>query len=178
MALTAEEKIQLAEGLKQAGDDAFRTNDVQTALRKYHESLLYLNGLDKSALPVSLGGGDELPNEDGDKPKGKVNELLDKIYSNQSACYIKKKNWKRAIEAADKALSKNKDNHKALFRRAKANGEMGFLEKATKLFEELREKSTDDNEKNLIDQELNRMQLEDARRRKQVDSSLRGFLNK
>jgi hypothetical protein len=31
-----------------------------------------------------------------------IDEMLEKIYANQSACHIKKGNWKRAIEAADK----------------------------------------------------------------------------
>jgi len=32
----------------------------------------------------------------------KIDEMLEKIYANQAACHIKKENWKRAIEAADK----------------------------------------------------------------------------
>lgn len=28
--------------------------------------------------------------------------MLEKIYSNMSACHIKKNNWKRAVETADK----------------------------------------------------------------------------
>ena len=31
-----------------------------------------------------------------------VDDLLGKIYSNQSACHMKKGNWKRAVETAEK----------------------------------------------------------------------------
>jgi hypothetical protein len=34
-----------------------------------------------------------------------VDDLLGKIYSNQSACHMKKGNWKRAVETAEKVRS-------------------------------------------------------------------------
>ena len=42
---------------------------------------------------------------------------------------------------AVKALAKNENNFKAMFRKGKALGEQGFHERAVKLLEEVKEKS-------------------------------------
>ena len=72
-----------------------------------------------------------------------------------AACHIKNGNWKRVIDTADKvlhfflpvhwitsfevaqALAKNSKNTKALFRKGKALGELGFFEKSEKMLEEV-----------------------------------------
>lgn len=54
-----------------------------------------------------------------------------------SACHIKRENWKRAQETAEKALLRNPKNYKAMFRRGKALGEQGFFERAEKILEEI-----------------------------------------
>jgi tetratricopeptide (TPR) repeat protein len=66
-----------------------------------------------------------------------ADELVEKVYANMSACHIKRENWKRAQETAEKALAKNPKNYKAMFRRGKALGEQGFFERAEKILEEL-----------------------------------------
>jgi tetratricopeptide (TPR) repeat protein len=66
-----------------------------------------------------------------------VDELVEKVYANMSACHIKRENWKRAQETADKALAKNPANYKAMFRCGKALGEQGFFERAEKILEEI-----------------------------------------
>jgi tetratricopeptide (TPR) repeat protein len=54
-----------------------------------------------------------------------------------SACHIKRENWIRAQETAEKALARNPKNYKAMFRRGKALGEQGYFERAEKILEEL-----------------------------------------
>jgi tetratricopeptide (TPR) repeat protein len=66
-----------------------------------------------------------------------ADEIVEKVYANMSACHIKRENWKRAQETAEKALAKNPKNYKAIFRRGKALGEQGFFERAEKILEEL-----------------------------------------
>ena len=66
-----------------------------------------------------------------------ADEIVEKIYANMSACHIKRDNWKRAQETAEKALARNPKNYKAMFRRGKALGEQGFFERAEKILEEL-----------------------------------------
>ena len=93
-----------------------------------------------------------------------VDEIIEKIYANMSACHLKNQNWKRAQETADKvglrissflffflknspdgawsqALAKNENNYKAMFRKGKALGEQGFFEKALKILEDLKTKN-------------------------------------
>jgi len=68
--------------------------------------------------------------------------LIEKAYANMSACHIKRENWKRAQETAEKALAKNPKNYKAMFRRGKALGEQGYFERAEKILEELIKESS------------------------------------
>jgi tetratricopeptide (TPR) repeat protein len=70
-------------------------------------------------------------------PPLQADELIEKVYANMSACHIKRENWKRAQETAEKALARNSKNYKAMFRRGKALGEQGFFERAEKILEEL-----------------------------------------
>jgi len=68
--------------------------------------------------------------------------LIEKAYANMSACHIKRENWKRAQETAEKALAKNPKNYKAMFRRGKALGEQGYFERAETILEELIKESS------------------------------------
>ena len=70
----------------------------------------------------------------------KIDEELEKVYSNMSACHTRLGRWQRVIETADKALAINKENNKALFRKARALGELKYFEKAEAIFEELLKK--------------------------------------
>jgi hypothetical protein len=49
------EKIQSGIASKEAGNIAFRNNQLVEALRYYHESILYLNGL-SSTMPSMMNG--------------------------------------------------------------------------------------------------------------------------
>lgn len=71
---------------------------------------------------------------------------------------MKRSNWKRAVETAEKvgspncrsididsyvqsqALAKNPDNYKAQFRKGKAQAEMGYIEKSLSTLEDLLKK--------------------------------------
>ena len=88
-----------------------------------------------------------------------VDDIVEKIYANMSACHLNQKNWQRAVETADKvptskkprhyqltfsptqALRKNENNYKAMFRKGKALGELGFFEKAQTILEDLKKKN-------------------------------------
>ncbi|KAI1796872.1 TPR-like protein [Ganoderma leucocontextum] len=138
------QKFSVAKDKKEAGDEAFKKNDLDAALRNYHEALLYLKGLDKNATQRALGQPVPQPppieavNQAAEeKQRTEVDFLTEKIYSNMSQVHLKKGNWKRAIETADVALQQNKKNYKAAFRKARALKEQGYFEKAEKILEEL-----------------------------------------
>jgi len=93
-----------------------------------------------------------------------------------SACHMKVGNWKRTQETAEKVLKKNDKNYKALYRKAKALAEQGYLERAYKVFEELKTKNP--SEITLYEQELARYKAIDVQREKANNAKLKGFLNK
>ncbi|KAK7050872.1 hypothetical protein VNI00_004984 [Paramarasmius palmivorus] len=163
--MSAEQKLVTAKEFKDKADQAFKAGDIRTALMNYHsvglqvkcvlwlviltrgfQALTYLHGLDKSALKqISMASPQAMQRAEGEAmaEKTEVDEMLEKVYANMSACHMKNQNWKRAQETAEKALSKNEKNWKAMFRKAKALGEQGYLEKSEKVFEELKTKNPD-----------------------------------
>ncbi|TFK18120.1 TPR-like protein [Coprinopsis marcescibilis] len=178
--ISVQQKLDTAKQLKDTGDQAFKAGKVKEALGSYHQSLMYLHGLDKNALQ-SLGmasapvSSDEAKDKDA-KEKTEVDELLEKIYANMSACHLKNQNWARAVDTADKALKKNENNYKAMFRKGKALGEQGFFEKAVKILEDIKKKNPTDVA--ICDQEIVRLRVIDQAREKVHKQKLKGFLNK
>jgi len=178
--LTAQ-KLATAKQKKDTADQAFKQGKVKDALKAYHEALMYLLGLDKNALQSIGIASKPAPSSDpadGSKAKERteVDDILEKIYANMSACHLKNQNWKRAVETADKALAKNEANYKAMFRKGKALGEQGFFDKALKILEDLKTKNPSD--ATLVDQEIARLRAIDDEREKVHKKKLKGFLNK
>ncbi|KAG6855771.1 hypothetical protein H0H87_010980 [Tephrocybe sp. NHM501043] len=177
---SVEVKLGIAKQKKESGDQAFKQGDVKAALLSYHESLMYLLGLDKNALQ-SIGIGSSAPpqkDKDGKeiKEKTEVDELIEKIYANMSACHMKNGNWQRMLDTANKALAKNENNYKAMFRKAIALGEQGFYEKAYKLLDEIKEKNPSEAAK--CDAEASRLRIVDTKKDKANKEKLKGFLNR
>ncbi|KAK7690688.1 hypothetical protein QCA50_005787 [Cerrena zonata] len=167
-----EEKITIAKQKKDEADQAFKSGDIQKALLAYHQALLYLHGLYKDTMPAPPID----TQADAAKPKTEADEILGKIYANMAQCQIKKGNWKRAVETADKALAKSPDNPKVLFRKAKALGELGYFEKAEKILNDLLKK--EDSDAASVKAELERLRVMDREREKKHNKKFKGFLNK
>jgi len=172
-----EKKLKTAKEKKEQADKAFQVSDLPNALRFYHEALLYLKGLDSNTTDVVAGNS-------GDQPvtmtpeKKEINTIIEKVYSNMCACHIKQGKWQRAIETAEKVLSKNADNVKAKFRKGKALGELGFFEKATAILEELLKANENGPDVPAIKAELQRFKVMEKDVTKKADTRMRGFLNK
>ncbi|KAJ7126865.1 hypothetical protein C8R44DRAFT_779760 [Mycena epipterygia] len=184
---TTAQKVATAKEKKAVADQAFKEGKITEALMAYHGSLMYLLGLDKSALqsmgmgspppppPPAASSSSAPPPPDGKaKERTEVDDIVEKIYANMSACHLKNKNWKRALETADKALAKNENNYKAMFRKAKALAEQGYFERAVKLLEDLKTKSPADAA--LADAELTRLRAIDKERERANNKKLKGFL--
>jgi len=171
-------KVAIGRKKKDEGDEAFKKGDTTAALRAYHEATMYLVGIDKSALASVMGAPPPpppTPGPDGPKEaKTEVDEILEKIWSNMSACHIKKQNWKRALELADKALSKNENNYKAIFRKGKAQAGLGWPERAEKTLLDLLQKNPTD--ATVINAEIARIRAEDKQREKAHNQKFKGFL--
>jgi len=170
-------KVDTAKQKKDTADQAFKAGQLKEALRSYHESLMYLLGIDKNALKGLTGRSDPIKeSEDKKQEKTEVDEIVEKIYANMSACHLKNENWQRALETANKALSKNENNYKAMFRKGKALGELGFFEKAEKVLEELKIKNPTDAPEATA--ELARLRAIDQAREKAHKQKLKGFLSR
>ncbi|KAJ7650134.1 hypothetical protein FB45DRAFT_997268 [Roridomyces roridus] len=180
---TTEQKLAIAKDKKAAADNAFKEGKISEALMSYHQSLMYLLGLDKNALQ-SMGMGTTpapAPSSssgpvDPKKEKTEVDEIVEKIYANMSACHLKNKNWKRAQETAEKALAKNEANYKAMYRKGKALMEQGYYERAETVFKDLKTKSAADAP--LAEAELVKIRAINKERSRANDKKLKGFLNR
>jgi len=137
-----QQKIDTAKQSKDEGDQAFKDGHLTSALRCYHTSLLYVLGIDKNAFKSMTSGAPDPVKEGEEKKQEKteVDEIVEKIYANMAICHIKNENWQRALDCADKALAKNENNYKAMFRKGKALGEQGFYERAEMVLKELKKK--------------------------------------
>ncbi|KAJ3529880.1 hypothetical protein NMY22_g8818 [Coprinellus aureogranulatus] len=184
---SVEQKLNIAKQKKETADQAFKIgacedggSGSQVVSRGKELSLMYLLGLDKNALKsmgmVSTPASTEETKDGKAQEKTEVDDMVEKIYSNMAACHIKNENWKRAAEAADKALAKNENNFKAMFRKGKALGEQGFFEKAEKVLEDLKKKNPTD--AGIVDQEIARLRVIDNERERASRKQFKGFLSK
>jgi FK506-binding protein 8 len=172
-----EKKLQTAKEKKELADKAFQASDLQTALRYYHEALLYLKGLDSNTTDVVAGNtGDQSAEVSPEKKE--ISTIIEKVYSNMCACQIKQGRWQRAIETADKVLAKNEGNVKAKFRKGKALGELGFFEKSTAILEDLLKANEQGPDAPAIKAELQKFKVMEKEVTKKADTKIRGFLNK
>ncbi|KAH9960853.1 hypothetical protein BC827DRAFT_1205775 [Russula dissimulans] len=174
---TKESKLEVARQKKATADAAFKTGNLTDALRAYYEVLFYAEGLEKSGGGVSsIMGAEPVDNAAAPKERTEADQLIEKAYANMSACHIKRENWKRAQETAEKALAKNPKNYKAMFRRGKALGELGYFERAEKILEELIKESPADAP--AATTELKRLRVIDKERERVNNQKLRGWLNR
>ncbi|KAG5342249.1 hypothetical protein C0989_004093 [Termitomyces sp. Mn162] len=142
-------KLETAKQKKETGDQAFKNGDVKAALLSYHEALMYLLGLDKNALQSIGVGPSATPQKDKDG---------------------------KEIKEKTEALDKNENNYKVQFRKAKALGEQGYIEKAVKILEDIKGKNPSDAA--IYDAELSRLRVIDNERDKASKAKLKGFLNR
>ncbi|KAF7312437.1 TPR-like protein [Mycena indigotica] len=192
---TSEDKLKIGKDKKDAADEAFKQGQTAKALMEYHGALLYLLGLNKDAMGVAAGN--PAPPVDRDAPKekdrslstlfiwagslicvSKVDILVEKIYANMSACHIKNGNWKRALETADKALAKDENNYKAMYRKGKALAEQGYIERAIRVLEDLKKKSTNEKDVAAAESELVRLRADEKEKEKANNKKLKGFLSR
>jgi len=172
-----EKKVETAKEKKELADKAFQASDLPTALRFYHEALFYLKGLDSNTTDIVAGNsGDQSTPISPEKKE--INAIIEKVYSNMCACQIKQGKWQRAIDTADKVLAKNPDNVKAKFRKGKAQGELGYFEKATAMLEDLLKANEQGQDAPAIKTELQRFRVMEKEVTKKADTKMRGFLNK
>ncbi|XP_043113195.1 peptidyl-prolyl cis-trans isomerase D [Puntigrus tetrazona] len=98
--------LAVAEDVKNIGNNFFKAQNWQSAIKKYSKALRYLETC-----------GNVL---DDDSAQKKLEPTALSCILNTAACKLKLKLWQEAIESCDEALELNQTNTKALFRRAQA----------------------------------------------------------
>ena len=95
--------VQLLE--RRQGNQHYKTKDFDTALTHYNRAVLLLE-------PLQAGGAEE---------QQELDNNLVKAYLNIAAVYLTQQYFGKAVAYCNKALRKDKQNSKALMRRAKAH---------------------------------------------------------
>ncbi|TFY69518.1 hypothetical protein EVG20_g3126 [Dentipellis fragilis] len=163
------QKLGIAKQKKDVGDQAFKAGNLKEALMGYHQVSQSIATIWQGLMPFAKVSAISTGHR-------QVDEMIEKIYANMSACHIKQENWKRAQETAEKALAKNPDNFKALFRKGKALGEQGFFERAEAILEDVARKNPADAAG--VNAELSRLRAIDKERERVHNQKLKGWLNR
>ncbi|UZJ57246.1 hypothetical protein CBS101457_006566 [Exobasidium rhododendri] len=107
---SAVENIHKAVRCKEDGNRSFAEGDLRTAMKNWHEGILYVAGINSFA---SMYGARSTPAQNE-----KAQELTNAFRSNLAACYIKQEQWEKAIYATSKVLEVDPRNLKARYRRS------------------------------------------------------------
>ncbi|CAN7942547.1 unnamed protein product [Ixodes pacificus] len=156
-AMTAEERLGEVPRLREQGNKLFQDGETEAAMTKYKEALEHLENLLLREKP----GDDEWKELD----KMKIPLLL-----NYSQCLLNRAEYYEVIRHTSEVLSKDPENAKALFRRAKAHlGSWNPRECRTDLLKlmEVEPKLT-----KVVQKELKQLELEEQLKRKEDSSKL------
>ena len=81
---------------------------------------MYLQGIDKQALPgigplasrpTPAGTESKESNSQLPETRTEADDMIEKIYSNMSACHMKNANWKRALDCAERVSNEKDISH-------------------------------------------------------------------
>ena len=115
--MSFEEKVALAGELKEHGNALFKAGQTRRAVQKYQ------GVLDMFSSIASLS----------DDEKVKAHAIVLPCHLNQAAALIKTRDFRKAIEQADKALAIEPGNAKATYRKAQSLNSLAEFEKAKAL---------------------------------------------
>ncbi|BGO92801.1 hypothetical protein NBRC10512_007920 [Rhodotorula toruloides] len=174
------------------GNEAFKTGDMTLALRKYHEVLFSLKGLDgqltsvygpsQAPAPITEVTDEEVeaiastkPVDDPDSKQAAVKSALLNTYLNSAAVYIKQERWQRALDAATAAKKYDEDNAKALFREGQARIGLGEINTGKRILEDLQVKNGPDA---AITAALQKLAADEKKREEAKNAQFRGMFNR
>lgn len=95
-----DERMHIAQALRDMGNDEYAKHNIEKAIRYYAKGKQFL---------LRTKGDDE-------QQADRIKELLLKLYLNSAQCYLKIRNYERAIKNCTEALQIDGKNVKALFR--------------------------------------------------------------
>lgn len=126
--------------LKAIGNELFKAQKTDVALKKYRKSIRYLTYADSEFFSGSddeeLSEEDKAKREEQRKKQNEydlaIRKVLVSLYLNSAACYLKLKDNQSALEDCAEVLELDKENVKALYRHAQANIGLKDYEEAKK----------------------------------------------
>lgn len=116
------EKIaEVAENIKEIGNQQFKQQNFEMARRKYKKALRYIDHDDDSSGSSFHSDEDNDSKDKEDKKPDRYKEVALPCYLNSAACKLKLNDYAGAVEDCNEALVLDKDSVKALFRRGQAH---------------------------------------------------------
>ncbi|KNE70110.1 hypothetical protein AMAG_15087 [Allomyces macrogynus ATCC 38327] len=135
--MSHEEHLRIALEKKDVGNNYFKANDINQAMRAYHEAILYL----RTMVPRPKKNGDGVSESAVARSASAVPPAilaeattnLIAVYSNLAACHTKTERWNRVIDCCNKALDYDPDHVKSLYRKGLALNREGRVDQANKV---------------------------------------------
>jgi len=168
--------IEALEKLKSIGNELFKSQKLELALKKYRKAIKYVDYcLEEYDDFSSEESGNEDEEEKPDKDDLKRTALL-KVFLpcllNSAACKIKLGNNSSAVEDCNRVLENEEKNVKAFYRRAQANANMKDFEEAMKDLKTASEIAPDDKAIRSEIARVKKLMAEKKQKDKQIYSKL------
>jgi len=148
-----QEKLNQSLVFKDEGNNLYKAKEYKKAMRKYHNAILYLKGIDNDlhGTPAFLQVASVDPNSDK-----KITPELEKecikanisVYNNLAVCILAnardnststaEQEYEKVVKYADIVLELEAENDKALYRKAQALKLMRNFSSAREVFEKLK----------------------------------------
>lgn len=116
---TPEEKYAVASKYKETGTELFKGSRFVDAFYKFSRACKIL---------ITLEPIEDLQLKEASR--NDIDDLRVVLYNNMASCHLNRENYEHAIALASKVLDRDKDNVKALYRRAVARGRLKDFERA------------------------------------------------
>lgn len=148
-----DEKIKKSEERRLKGNNLFKEGKYKRAIKTYKRAIKFVEYLHDAT----------------DDQKNKSEEMKVACQLNQTQCYIKMKEFKKAKEIVDKVLEKDGSNLKALYRRGVIQSELGEWKDSLKDFNKCLEIDSENVDvKREMERLKRKMKAQDERDRKSV----------
>lgn len=119
--------------LKNKGNDAFKKQDYENALKYYSQILIHLGMNSRMSInQITNKNAVENPYKKSSRSilQKKTDDLRLVAFNNMAAVYLKLEKYEQVIEKTSRVIDDDENNKKALFRRGMAHRKLGKLDEA------------------------------------------------
>jgi len=148
-----QEKLEKSLAFKDEGNNLYKAKEYKKAMRKYHNAILYLKGIDNDlhGTPAFLQVASVDPNSEKKITEEMEQECIKaniSVYNNLAACILAnvrdnstgnaEKEYEKVVKYTDIVLELDEENDKALYRKAQALKLLRDFSGARETFEKLK----------------------------------------